>query len=76
MNVSDYNKSEVYKDEINKDLHKSFEYSLSHPSNKEIAWAAFSELKLTFYSPELSELKQPEEHKLINHIRVVCQKVC
>ncbi len=67
MVMSEYIKDEVY-DEINKDLHKSFEFSLNYPSNKEIAWATFSELKLTFYSPKLSELKQPEEHKLVNLI--------
>ena len=68
MNVSEYSKDEAYKDEINEDLHKSFEFALNHPTNKEIAWATFSEIETIYYSPSLSELKQPDEHKLINLI--------
>lgn len=68
MVMSGYSEDEAYKDEINKDLHKSFELSLKHPSNKEIAWAAFSETQLTYYSPSLSKLKQPKEHELVNLI--------
>lgn len=66
--MSEYSKDEAYKDEINEDLHKSFEFALNHPTNKEIAWAAFSETQSTYFSPSLSELKQPKEHKLINLI--------
>ena len=67
MVMSEYIKDEVY-DEINKDLHKSFEFSLNYPTNKEIVWAIFSDRELGYSSLKLRKLKQPKEHELINKI--------